>query len=128
MLVALELQHGIHHMLQNLGTGNAPFLGDMPDQQYRRCRLFRELQQQRSALTHLRNAARGRLQRFTVNGLYGVDNQQLRRNFSDMFKYLIEIGLAYNQTILIFDPDAVGTQFQLSGTLFTRHIERLHAV
>ena len=44
MLVALELEYGIHDMFQYLGAGYASFLIDMPDEDDRRMRFLGKAQ------------------------------------------------------------------------------------
>ena len=67
--VALELQHRVHDVLQNLRSGQAPFLINMPDHKDRCARLLGELEDGRAALPDLRDAARRRLGRLGVHRL-----------------------------------------------------------
>ncbi|MPM51954.1 hypothetical protein SDC9_98707 [bioreactor metagenome] len=53
----------------------------------------------------------------------GVDNYELRGDVFNMFEYFVEIGLANNQAIVVFNTDAVGPQFQLPRALFTGNVE-----
>ncbi|OAV72293.1 hypothetical protein Barb7_03131 [Bacteroidales bacterium Barb7] len=59
MAVALELQDGIHDMLQHFRACNAPFLIYMTDQQDGYAALLGIFQNGGTALAHLRHATGG---------------------------------------------------------------------
>ena len=136
MLVALELQHGIHDMFQHLGAGQCPLLIDMADQYHGNIALLGEFQQQRGALAHLRDAAGRTVHGLCHDGLYGIDDQQLRLLVTDVQENLVERSLAHDHTRrtgqkpfpsvrLSSCPwhQTVGTQLQLPRTLLATDIK-----
>ena len=56
--IALKLQDHIHHVFQNLRTGNAALFIDMANQQHRRTRFFRVPNEARGALADLGHRTR----------------------------------------------------------------------
>ena len=136
MLVALELQHGIHDMFQHLGAGQCPLLIDMADQYHGNIALLGEFQQQRGALAHLRDAAGRTVHGLCHDGLYGIYDHQLRLLVTDVQENLVERSLAHDHTRrtgqepfpsvhLSSCPwhQTVGTQLQLPRTLLSTDIK-----
>ena len=64
MLVAFKLEYGVYDVFQHFGTGNASFLIDVTDKDYRRMRLFGKAQDRGGALPDLGYAARRGFERF----------------------------------------------------------------
>ena len=136
MLVALELQHGIHDMFQHLGTGQCPLLIDMADQYHGDVALLGEFQQQRGALAHLRDAAGRTVHSLCHDGLYRIYDHQLRLLVTDVQENLVKRSLAHDHTRrtgqepfpsvrLSSCPwhQTVGTQLQLPRTLLSTDIK-----
>ena len=90
MLVTLKLQHRVYDMFQNFRSGNAAFLIDMPDKQYRGMRFFGKAQDTCRTFAHLCDASRGGFNAFRRNSLYRVDDHQLRTGILDVNKNLFQ--------------------------------------
>ena len=66
MLVALKVQHAIHHVLQHLGAGYGAFLVDVADDKDRDPLPLGHLHQRQGAVLHLTDAACGGVQRVVI--------------------------------------------------------------
>ena len=53
--VTLEIEHCVHHVLQDARTGDRTLLGDMANHQYGRARGLGEVHQHRGAFAQLRH-------------------------------------------------------------------------
>ncbi|MPM82701.1 hypothetical protein SDC9_129763 [bioreactor metagenome] len=78
MLITFELQNGIYNMFQHFGPGDVALFCDVPDKNDGRFGLLCKLEDRRGTFTHLRNTSGRRFHGFVINGLNGVDNNQLR--------------------------------------------------
>ena len=78
--VALKLQDHIHHVFQNLRTGNAAFFIDMANEQYRRTGFFRVTNKACGALADLGHRTRRALHVRNMQGLDGIHDDQMRPN------------------------------------------------
>ena len=76
--VALEGQHGIHHVLQHPRPGQRAVLGDMADEHDDDAALLGEAHQLRRRFAHLAHGAGRAGQLLGVHGLNGVDHHQPR--------------------------------------------------
>jgi hypothetical protein len=76
--LALEIEHGVDHVLQHPRPGQRALLGDMADQEHGGVGELGVAHQLRGALAHLRDGARGRGQGIGEQGLDGVDDQHPR--------------------------------------------------
>ena len=81
-------------VFQHFGTGNASFLINMADQQYRHAAFLGILQNRSTTLAHLGNTARRRFDQLGENRLNGIDNQQIGLHILSLHEYLFQIGLA----------------------------------
>ena len=75
--VALEVQHGVHRVLEHARAGDRAVLGDVPDEQRGRPAALGPLDQARSDLAHLRHAARDGVEVGRVQRLHRVDREHL---------------------------------------------------
>ncbi|MCY1394127.1 hypothetical protein D9M71_90420 [compost metagenome] len=75
--LALEVQHGIDHMLEHPRACQRAFLGHVTDQENRRAALLGIAHQQGRAFAYLGDTTRRRLQLFGKNGLDRVDDHDL---------------------------------------------------
>ena len=123
MLVALELEYGIHDMFQYLGAGYASFLIDMPDKDDRRMRFLGKAQDGGGTFPYLGDAPRRRFKGFGRNCLYGVDDDYIRANIFDVDVNLFQGSFAHDEAVTGGACQAVGTQFQLAGAFFAGYIE-----
>ena len=76
--LALEVQHRVDDVLERLGTGDAPALGDVANGEHRRLRFLREAHQSRGALPHLPDVSRRALEIAREDRLDRVDEHRLR--------------------------------------------------
>ncbi|MCY1495018.1 hypothetical protein D9M68_289080 [compost metagenome] len=124
---ALEIEHGVHHVLQHAGAGQGAFLGHMTDQEDRRAALLGEAHQQRRALAHLGHAAGGRLQLFGEDGLDGVDHHYLGffhpRRGDDAF----DAGLGHDLELVFRQAEAAGAHGDLLLGFLAGDVQRRHA-
>ncbi len=74
--VALEVEHGVDEMLEDAGTGNCAFLGDMPDQDDRDAGGFGPVHDPGGRFADLTDAAGCGIEIGGVDGLDRVDDQQ----------------------------------------------------
>ena len=81
-------------MFQHFRSGNASFLINMADQQYRHAAFLGILQNGSTTLAHLRNTARRRFDQLGKNRLNRIDNQQIGLYILSLHEYLFQIGLA----------------------------------
>ena len=58
VLISLKVQHGIHHMLQHLGSRNVAIFVDMPHYKQRDLLSLAGINEQQRRFSHLRYAAR----------------------------------------------------------------------
>ena len=123
VLVALELEYGIHDMFQYLGAGYASFLIDMPDEDDRRMRFLGKAQDGGGTFPYLGNTPRRRFKGFGRNRLYGVDDDDVRADVLDMDVNLFQGSFAHDEAITGSTCQTVGTQFQLTGTFFAGDVE-----
>ena len=127
--VALELQHRVHDVLQNLRPGQAPFLIDMPDHEDRRARLLGELEDGRAALPDLRDAARRRLGRLGVHRLDRVDDHQVGLEAigvgDDLLEVRLAIDVAVRHLLGAVGGEAVSAHLELAGALLAGDVERV---
>ena len=125
--VAFELQDHVHDMFEHLGTGDRAVLGDMADQDDRGCALLGITEQSRGALTHLRDAARCGIDRFAVDGLDGVHDQQMRLHLAGAVQDVFEQGFTQDQAIAVVAAKPLRAQLDLFGTLLAADIQRFEA-
>jgi hypothetical protein len=121
--LALEIEHGIDHVLQHTRTGERSVLGHMPDQKDDRVLLLGETDQLGGRLAHLRDRAGGRLQGVGVEGLNGVDDHHarplLRRGREDR----LDIGLGKQPDPVARQSEPMGAQPDLLGRLLAADVE-----
>ena len=86
VLVAFKLQNNVHHVLQNFGTRQGSFFGDVPNEQNRHVVALGVAQKLCGTLPNLGNAAGRGFQCRTVQGLNGVNHQDLRTHFFCVFQ------------------------------------------
>jgi hypothetical protein len=74
--VALEIEHGIHEMLEHARTCDRAVLGHVADDDHAHARALGETHELRGAFLQLRDGARGRADRLQLDGLDGIDDEQ----------------------------------------------------
>ncbi len=74
--VPLQVEHGIHHMLQQPWPGNHALFGHMPNQKDRQLAGLGQLPEAVRALPQLRHRSGTGIYRWVINSLNGVNDQQ----------------------------------------------------
>ena len=77
VLVALELKHGVHDVLQNLGTCQGALLGDVADEQDAHSARLGIAQERGGTLAYLRERTGTGFHGLGGDGLYGVDDNEI---------------------------------------------------
>src|SRR5690606_2802632 len=121
--ISFKLEDGVHHMFQDLGAGYAAFLGDMPDQNDGGIALFGKFDEFRTAFPDLGNAARSGLYMVGVQGLYGIDDQQMGPELHELSKNVLGIGLGQDVTVVALRMDALCPHPDLPLAFLPRDIE-----
>src|SRR6266566_4185651 len=91
---SLEVEHGVDDVLERLRSRNAPALGDVPDEQYRRPRFLGEPHQPGGALADLADVARGAFELFSVGRLHRVEQDDARLQLGGVMQNGFEARLA----------------------------------
>ena len=78
MLVSLEIQHAVHHVLQDLGPGDGALLVHMADDEHGDPLALGQLHQGHGAVLHLSHPSGGGIQVLVIQGLDGVHDQHVR--------------------------------------------------
>ena len=130
VLVALELKNGVHDVFQHLGASQRAFLVDVADKNDAHTASLGIFEQTGGTFTNLRQTAGRGLHAFRLHGLDGVHHHQMGLRLLNAFKDLFQTSLAQDQQ---FTPSrgrlkAVGTQFDLAGTLLPAHIQHTPAL
>ena len=60
--LALEVEHGVHHVLEHARARHRPVLRDVADEEHRRPRRLGVVEHREPALAHLRHRARAALE------------------------------------------------------------------
>ena len=77
MLVALKIEHGVHHVFQHARAGDGAVFGNVADENHGDAHLLSDAGELRGALAHLRHAAGGGGDLVGIHGLDGIDDHQL---------------------------------------------------
>ena len=101
MLVALELQDDIHDMLQHFRTCQRTFLVNVSDKQDGCASALCVPEQSGSTLANLGQRTCRRFHAFCLDGLYGVDDNQVGLHLFNMQEYLFEGCLAEHEKPLV---------------------------
>ena len=78
MLVALEIKHRVHHMLEHARAGNRTIFGNMPHQNHRNAHLLGHARELRRTFAHLRHRARRGRDLVGIHGLNRIDHHHRR--------------------------------------------------
>ncbi|MCY1489455.1 hypothetical protein D9M68_231800 [compost metagenome] len=126
--LALEIQHGVDHVLEHPRPGQRAFLGDVADQEHRRAAPLGMPHQQRRALAHLGDAARRGLQLLGEDGLDRVDDHDLGilspRGGDDR----LDAGLGHHLQLVFRQAQATGAHGHLLLGFLAGDVERRKAL
>ena len=90
--IALEGEHCIHQVLQHLGAGQQPLLGDMAHQQQGGVLTLGDALQGGGALAHLSHRARCTAQLGVVEGLDAVDDRHGGSQGLELLQHQLQVG------------------------------------
>ena len=122
--VALELQHDIDDVLEDLRSCQRSVFGDVADENDGRACLLGVAQQRRGAFADLRHTARRGIERFAVDGLDGIDNEQCRLDLTCLGQDVLQDSLTQDETVVVAPPKPFGAELDLLGTLLSGDIKR----
>ena len=95
--LVLEVQHRVHQVLEQAGTCDRAFLGDVADDDDGGAARLGEAHQLRGAFAQLRHGARRRTSRGRLHGLYGIDHQQFGAPLAGEREDGREVGLGHHR-------------------------------
>ena len=120
---ALEIEHGIDHVLDDLGPGDLAVLGDMADQHQRQAAALSVTNQRRCAAAKLGDRAGRGLDALGPECLDRIDDDEGRWCRASKRRYDIgEIGLSAERDRRLLEPETLGAHAHLRGRLFAREI------
>ena len=110
MLLALKIQHAVHHVLQHLGTCNEAILVHMADDEYGDVSLLGQLHELHGAVLHLPHAAGRRVQLLVIQGLYGVHDEHLRLLLVHALQHIAEVRFREYIEVFAFHLQPLGSE------------------
>ena len=125
MLVALKIQHTVHHMLQHFRTCNRTLFIDMADDKNRDTLAFRQLHKCQGTLLYLPYSTRYPVTFFIVKCLDGVNNQNVRLFLFYTAENIAKLCFGQYQQIFRIHMQPIGAHFQLTSRLFAGDIKNL---
>ncbi len=125
--LALEVEYGVHDVLEGPWARDAPVLGDVAHEQHGGPRFLGEPHESRGALAHLANVAGRALQRLGVAGLDRVQEQHARAERRRVMQDGLEPGFAEHVHLAGVVREAIGAETQLLGGFLARHVQRRDA-
>ena len=122
-LVALEIEHRVHHVLEHPRPGQHTLLGHMPYQEHCGTGALGVAHELRGGLAELAHRAGGAGQRLAVEGLDRVDHEHPRRLDLGRLQDPLDPGLGQKPQVLVDAAEAMGPERHLLGRLFAAHVE-----
>ena len=123
--IPFKLEHGVHNVLQHFGAGDAAFLGDMPDENYRHMGLLGKPEQLGRTIPHLGDGTRCRFNILRSEGLDRIDDEQSWFHNSHMGQDRLEAGLRKHLALSVANSKPFCTELQLLRALFTGNVKGL---
>ena len=121
--LALEVEHGIHHVLHDPRAGDDALLGDVSDDQNRQVMRLGELRQPGGAVAYLVDAARRRGRFVREHGLDGVDDEDPRPQRFGLSADMRHGGFGENVDVPVLQAEPLGVHAELAGRFFPRDVE-----
>ena len=110
-------------MLQHLGSGDATFFVDVPDNEYRQSLFLGHPHDPHGALFDLAQTAGGGADLAVRHSLYGINDHNIRRNFVDGGDNVVQIRFCQHIGVAAVHAQTHGPQLQLAFTFFAGDIE-----
>ena len=121
--LALEVQHCVDHVLEDLGASKAAVLGHVADEHGRQVLPLGGEQQLRGRLANLPHRARRRRQLGRVHGLDRVDDEQGRPEALDFLEDALGAGLGQQVQRRVADAEPFATPLDLVFGLLARAVQ-----
>ena len=125
VLLALELENRIDHMLQHPRPCKIPFLSHMADEDDGDVVFLGDAEEGVGAFPHLGDAAGGGADRREHHRLNRVNDDDLRALLSDGGDDRVEVAAGEDKEVFRVHPEPSRPQVQLSGRFLARDIEHL---
>ena len=123
--VPLKLQHHVHHVLEDLGSGQRPLLGDVAHHEQWGARGLRPSGEGGRGFTDLAHRTRHAILVWQVQSLHRIDHHKGRSFRAKRVKDSGNLRLWENQHLRCDVAEAVGPHADLFCTLFPAHIQDL---
>ena len=121
--LAFEIQHGVHHVLERLRTGETAVLGDVADEERRDVVALRGKQKLRGGFAHLPDAAGRRLELQREHRLDRVHDHQRRLHAADFLEDALDAGLREQVQRRIANTQPIAARLDLMLRLLTRRVQ-----
>ena len=125
MLVALEIEHAVDHVLEHLRPRDGALLVDVADHEHRDPLSLRQLHERHRAVLHLPDAARRRIQLLVIERLDRVDDQDVGLFLLYALKNISQASLGQDEQPRALNLQALGAELELVGRLLTGDIQHL---
>ena len=125
--VALEIQHGVHHVLEHTWPGQGAFFGDVAHQYHRRAGGLGHAGEVGRAFAHLRHRTRRAGELVGIHGLDRVHHHHRRFEFVDRGQHFFQQGFSQHLHLAVVQAQTSRAQRHLGRRLFARHIQGGHA-
>ena len=122
-LLALKIEHAVHHVLQHLGPGDTALLGDMAHHEHGGAALLGKAHEPQGTLPHLADAAGGGIHLHACHSLDGIQDQDLGRKLLHGGQDAFQLRFRQDIQFLVFHVQALGAQLELPLALLSGHIE-----
>lgn len=115
-LLSLEIEDGVHDMFEDFWSREGALLGDVADDEEGDSAGFGDSHEPCGALSDLSDAACGGGERFGIDGLNGVDDDEFR--VREVVFYVFEAGFVEEQKVIGIDSQPFAAHFHLRAALF----------
>ena len=122
-LIALEIQHAVHHVFQNFGSCDAAFLVDVTDDKRREALILGRAHDPHRAFPHLADAAGRGVGVGVKHGLDGIDDQNGRVQLVDGAEHGRDIRLCKDIDLSAVHPEALRAHFDLALALLAGDVK-----
>ena len=123
MLVAFEIQHGIHHVFQHARAGNRAVFGDVADKNHGDAHLLGHAGELGGALAHLRHGAGRGGNLVGIHGLNRVDDHHGRLVLFQSSLHRFQTDFRQQMHAVRIQPQTLRAQGDLLRRFFARHIQ-----
>ncbi len=122
--VALEVQHGVDHVLEHARAGQGTLFGDVADQHDADAAGLGGACQVRRAFAHLRHRTRGRGELVGIHRLNRVNHRNRGLGGFEGGQNFLQLDFSQHLDLRALQPQAPRTQRDLRATFFAGDVER----